>query len=140
VTVFLQFNPAASTPQRQVASGPLEFFPSIEVALREVAARGQDKTGQRAEAAAATRYSYGEYHRVCEAVEFPDAREGVGGWVALVWWRRAGEEPPQPGDPVGEVWLSAGSGKVDRKRRDPVSWDTGRSGNGANARRKAVSA
>ncbi|AEM88874.1 hypothetical protein [Streptomyces violaceusniger] len=140
MTVFLQFTPAASTPEHPVAAGPLEFFPSIEAALREVTARGRDRTGRRAEAAATDKHTSPEHERVREAVDFPEAREGEGGWVALVWWRRSGEKPPQPGEPTGEVWLSAGGGKVDRKRTDSAAWDTGRAGNGANAARRKASA
>ena len=110
--------------------GPLEFFPSIELALLEMVTRGQKRAGRRALAAATENHTWREYQRLREEVAFLEAREGSGGWVALVWWRRAGEKLPQLGDPVGEVWLSVGEGKVDRRRFDSAAWNTGRAAKG----------
>ncbi|MFD8339991.1 hypothetical protein ACFV42_46500 [Streptomyces solisilvae] len=140
MTVFLVFTPARSTADKHVAPGPMEFFPSIEAAVREVTERGRTRAGHVAPVTAATSHTFREYQRVRQEVRFPDAAEGPGGWVALVWWRRSGEPVPRTGDQPGEVWLSPRDGNaVDRRRMNPGEWDTGRAAKGANARRAVSS-
>jgi hypothetical protein len=127
MTVFMQFTPAASTGGKTIPAGPMEFFPSIDVALNEMGRRARHGKGLRAESSATERHTWSQWYEVRTEVAFPEVREGVDGWVALVWWRRGGQTPPSPGDPVGEIWLSAGSGRVERIRRHAEAWDTGRS-------------
>lgn len=119
MALFLIFTAHLDTPQ-----DPMEFFPSIEVALRSLQDRACLRKGLRARAAGVTAHTYRTWCRVREEAEWPELTD-PDGWMAVVWWRKAEQLPPKPSDRPGEVWIPSG-GKVDRTRLNSDEWNTGR--------------